>query len=285
MKRANQILSLACCACAAQFLIAQAKAGAAEPASYRSPTSQQLAQAEQLFDGLFAHQYQASVKASAAELGLDWRDSESHITVIDEKNNGWGEYYFSKLAKSDITLQAPHRYFDKHTGAIAKKLFKQYEFTAIALNSVSRRTPMEANDTLSADMARLPNSMHSVYSRAFAARYPQGRVIQLHGFSAAKRLTPEAQQANMILSTGGPWSSAYLLHIQECFNAQGWRALRYPQQVRELGATRNSVGALLRNLGHSGFIHIELDLDTRKQLVDEPDRLQAFADCLLEPGQ
>jgi len=264
---------------------ASCNASTSEETVYTTPTSAQLYQGEQLFKRLFARGSYANARSDALELGFSWQETDIDITLLEIEKRGWGEYRFSKTGDSGKVLQAPHRFYDKHTGTIARQLFELQGFTSIALNSLSRRTAVDRGGVATADLARLSNSFHIAYSRAFAAVYPQGQLIQLHGFSREKRASMEARQTNMILSTGGPWSSAYLLAIQDCFYASDWTSLRYPQQVRELGATRNSVGALLRNLGHGGFTHIEMDLDTRQQLSSDQGRLKSFARCLLKPAQ
>jgi hypothetical protein len=270
------------------LLLAWVESCAAAPQNvrnYQIPTAAQLASGEQLFKRLFAREFTAPARSIANDLGFSWRETEFDIVLVDSARRGWGEYRFSKTASSDIVLQIPHRYSDMHTGKIARLIFAGRGVTSMALNSVSRRTPLDLHPGMTADMAHLPESFHSAYSRAFAERYPDGHLVQLHGFDPKKRRSQQGQQANVIMSTGTPWSNAYLLEIQQCFIDQGWKALRYPQQVRELGGTTNSIGILMRNLGHSGFTHIELDRKTRNQLNRHPEQLAAFATCLQEAAQ
>lgn len=253
--------------------------------SYQAPSPVELASAEQLFKQLFAKEYTADSRSYATALGFDWSESEIDIVLVDSENRGWGEYRFSKTATSNIVLQIPHRYSDRHTGRIAKHIFASKGITSIALNSVSRRTPVNFDTDLAADMAHLPVSFHTAYSRAFAAYYPQGQLVQLHGFDPKKRRSQQGQQANAIVSTGTPRSTAYLLEAQQCLASLGLNTLRYPQQVQELGGTTNSIGILMRSLGHGGFTHIELDLETRRRLKNDPAELTEFASCLQGAAQ
>lgn len=246
---------------------------------YREPNSAQLIQAEQLFTWLFSQEAYKKAKEAALALGFTWRENKQAIHLTDQAKIGWGDYRFSKLRSNDIALMAPHRYHDKHTGVIAKRLLTNYEFSSIALNSIPRYSQTAENQ--SADLAHLSTSLHTAYSRAFAARFPSGKLIQLHGFSAQKRRTIAAQQADVILSNGTAWPSEYLLTLQRCLIQQDWKTLRYPQQVSELGGTQNSIGQLLRSLGHSGFIHMELNANSRQKLLNEKNTRSAFAHCLL----
>lgn len=253
--------------------------------NYQVPTAAELEDGEQLFNLLFARESLNSARIIARDLGLSWQETEFGITLIDKENRGWGEYHFGRSADSDVVIQVPHRYSDLHTGKIAMQVFSGGGINSIALNSVSRRTPVSSQPGLAADLAHLPESFHSAHSRAFSMRYPQGRLVHLHGFSAKKRRSAQGRNADAIISTGSSWSSAYLLETQQCFESRGWNTLRYPQQVRELGGTTNSIGVLMRNLGHGGFTHVELNLKTRKSLRRNPGQIAAFASCLLGAAQ
>ena len=261
--------------------------GSTEPAGrfYQQPNALQLQQAEQIFNRLFAGETGDKLAASARALGFSWKETETEVRLLDKGKRGWGDYYFSKQPLTGVALMAPHRYHDKHTGTIARRLFRAQGFSSLALNSLPRVTPIEDNRALPADLARLTDSVHFIYSRTFALRYPTGQLVQLHGFSSFKRRTKPAQQTSMILSTGGSSTSAYVLNVQRCFGENGWHSLRYPQQVSELGATRNSIGALLRSLGHTGFTHIEMNLQTRQALLDDSSHLLSLAGCLIEAEQ
>ena len=247
---------------------------------YHSPSAVQLEQAKLLFSWLMTQQSINKAKALASDLNWHWRDHKTFIALQDKQKLGWGEYRFSKKNHNAIALQAPHRYHDKHTGVIAKKLFTKGAVSSIALNSLPRYSNSEEKNNL-ADLARLPHSFHTAYARAFAATFPQGKLIQLHGFNGQKRVSTLAQQAHIILSTGSTSRSEYLLQLQTCQNKYGWKSVSYPHQVAELGATKNSIGILMRRLGHNGFTHIELNLPTRKELTTLNTKLTQFSDCLL----
>ena len=263
-------------------LLLAAVACAAEERSYSTPTAAELAQAGQLFRLLLQAGPLEDARVIAGRLGLALGETPTSVTLVDERGRGWGEYSFSKRASKPIALQAPHRFHDRHTGELARRLFDGGAAGSVALNSVSRRTPVAGQEGKPADLARLHNSLHSVHAAEFSALAPRGYLVQLHGFDAARRKTDAARAAHIILSSGSREGTPYLSRLQRCFEAQGWNTLRYPEQVRELGATRNSVGALLRGRGHRGFTHIEMNLDLRRELLDDTGTLQAFGACLAE---
>ncbi len=253
---------------------------------YEQATIEELKQAEQLFILLFSKSDLEEAKILAKNLGYTWKENTKNIYLYDngtsDKNKtGKGDYRFSKTIHNGLALQAPHRYHDKHTGVIVKKLFSQYQVTSIALNSLPRNAP--SNDiTISADLAHSEKNFHVAYTRAFSHQFPQGNLVQLHGFNASKRTSIIARDTDIIMSTASSWSSNYLFKMQKCLMAQNWISLRYPQQVKELGATRNSIATLMRQLGHVGFAHLELNLSSRETIVNDKDQLKQFADCLME---
>lgn len=267
------------------LLLAVAVAHSAQDSVYQRPTVAELSRGERMFVLLFDGAELQEARDIAAELGFSWKESDVDIVLTDNNRRGWGEYRFSRTVANKIAIQAPHRYHDRQTGTLTMRLFRRGAAASIALNSVSRRTPLLNQPSAQADMARMQDSFHAVYARAFARRFPRGQLLQLHGFDARKRSSNAARKAEIILSSGSPWASPYLVRVQDCFTRQGWHALRYPDQVRELGATRNSIGSLLRNIGHRGFTHIELNQDMRQRLVADAALLASFATCLVEGEQ
>jgi len=247
---------------------------------FTSPSHTQLTQAEQLFTWLFSQNYTKKTQDLAATLGFSWHESARTVQLKDPLKNGIGEYFFNKKSKATLVLQAPHRYHDKYTGAIAKKLYKQGTISSIALNTLPRYTPSDQHDY--GDFSRLKASMHTAYSLGFMAVNPNGKIIQLHGFDANKRRSATAQSADIILSNGTQYNTEYLLALQGCFENKGWHTARYPSQVKELGATKNAIGMLLRVKGYDAFHHIELNFETRKTLNSESNRRLEFLACLLE---
>jgi hypothetical protein len=248
-------------------------------ASYRDPSPVQLIKAEQLFTWLFSKESLKKAQKISLELGFEWQETAHSIRLKDKAKIGWGDYRFSKRYVNGIVVMAPHRFHDKHTGVIAKSLFSKHKITSIALNSLPRYSGIERH-TFS-DLAHIPNSLHTAYSRAFVTQFPNGKLIQLHGFNAQKRRTRAGQLSDIILSTGTRWPSEYLLTLQTCLINKNWKSVRYPQQVSELGATKNSVGRLLRHLGHFGFTHIELNASSRIKLLNNKNTQKAFANCIL----
>lgn len=244
------------------------------------PTHTQLSQAEDLFTRLFKQIYTPETQNLAKSLGFSWQENDENVHLKDPLKTGIGEYFFNKQDSHNIVLQAPHRYHDKYTGSIAKKIFKLGSISSIALNTLPRYTPTQNNTYF--DFSRLKISMHTAYTLAFISQKPEGKVVQLHGFNAQKRRTSAAQATQIILSNGHNLNTVYLQNLQNCFEKNNWKSALYPSQVKELGATKNPVGALLRSMGNESFHHVELNFESRKDLVNQSARRSEFLACLIE---
>lgn len=244
------------------------------------PSQDALNQAEQLFAHLFKHNYSQETKALAKTIGFSWHENSKHVHLKDPLKKGIGEYFFHKQPKNEIILQAPHRYHDKYTGTIIKKLFKESGIHSLALNTLPRYS--KTKDNIDLDFSRLKNSMHSVYTLAYISQQPRGKVIQIHGFDHKKRRSASARASQIILSNGNTKHTAYLLNLQMCFDQKNWISVRYPDQVNELGATKNPIGILLRSLNTEAFHHIELNLETRQTLAHQSSKRLDFMECLIK---
>lgn len=179
-----------------------------------------------------------------------------------------------------VALVAPHRGADRETGPIAQQLFAESRFAAAAWNSAPRRPQRDCPHA--GDVARAPTHYITAFSLAFAARYPGGRVVQLHGFERNLRSDAAARQADAIISNGSDVPSDRLLDFADCLTTAfpERRILVYPIETGELGALENAQGRALRAAGYQGFTHLELSAEFRAQLVVDPQLRARLAACL-----
>lgn len=206
----------------------------------------------------------------------------------EEHKTGRGFYVFRSGQPKPILLQAPHSFSDLNTGEIALNLFQESQAVAVATNTVSRKE---------ADLAHMAESYFQSISTAFAKNYPEGIVIQLHGFSKKKRKSTSASEAEMVISDGSKTPSPWLRQTAKClkravalaFPPSGRPGVSesgadlvklYPYEVRDLGATRNTQAQLLRGLGYDGFIHIEMSAAFRKLMHKDSITRQELLKCL-----
>jgi len=236
------------------------------------------------------------VKASAAELQAfkdklnavyngaklnDWQsltlqqvNHPNFITLqeLPTAKQGRGLFAINTQATKNRLLQAPHADSDLYTGKIADRLFLEGEFKAAQWNTVKRDI---------SDMAHEPDTYWQAFTLAFAKQYPDGKIIQLHGYEQDIRKTAAGEASDMILSAGHKAPPPWLQQTAACLkNAFPKRVSLYPSDVRELGGTGNVQGRLLQALKHDGFLHIEMSKAMRKELLDNADTRKLLLNCL-----
>lgn len=177
-----------------------------------------------------------------------------------------------------LLIQAPHRFYDTHTGQIALLLSTESNVQALAWNTVPRYQNKDPRSL--SDLAHQPNSIFALFAVQFALQNPAGRVIQLHGFSTDKRDTEAAKNSQIIVSSGTVPASDSARKVAQCLSQNIQKVSLYGEDVQELGGTRNSTGQQLRKLSFTGFIHLEMSLSLRKKLLEDGALRQQFARCL-----
>ncbi len=254
---------------------------------YRPAPADEVARAEQLFTQMFAG------GATAPELTEKWQAlgfmttpigvGQHRFVIVREaaaRRDGRGFFVFCLDPSYDDILQAPHAYADLHTGTIALQLVETGRLLALAMNTVPRRYEHEGRK-FGADMAHLEGTYMIAFSRAYARSKPAGRIYQLHGFAAKKRAAGPASEAQIIVSSGATRPSIHASRSVACLReVVGNRAKLYPRDVRELGGTRNRIGAELRALGHDGFVHIEMEYAFRRALRKDGQLRRRLLNCL-----
>ncbi|NYS62013.1 hypothetical protein [Vreelandella salicampi] len=206
--------------------------------------------------------------------------SQSETVALTEKKDarrGRGLFAARMEGGSPLLIQAPHQYFDLRTGTLARQLFLESDALAAAWNTTHR---YESDDT---DLVHIADSYLHALSRAFADIHPEGRILQLHGYSRAKRDSRAGREAQAILSDGTSYPPKSLVQLTACLSDRlDIRALLYPRDVRELGATTNTLAADLRRRNFDGFVHLELDADLRKRLIRDADARHTLIQCVTE---
>lgn len=179
-------------------------------------------------------------------------------------------------------LQAPHAKSDKFTGRIVAQIFSEGAFKAAMWNSVPRKTRMEnAVVERTADMAHLPGTYWQAVTESFARYYGGGKIIQFHGFAQSKRKSAVGRHSDMILSAGHQYPPLWVRESAQCLKKSlPAKISLYPYDVKELGATTNVQGHVLQNLGFNGFLHIEMSLQLRQQLLQRQDLRQLLLSCI-----
>lgn len=214
--------------------------------------------------------------------------NEQNIYLLSPLSNtrqGAG-YYLLRVqhprhASAPVILQAPHQFHDRHTGQIAVALFSEHDISALALNSAHRRR-VDNRASLSAnpDLSHNPNTLHMSFTRGFLAAQGEGKVVQLHGFSPAKRKTAAGRKAQVIVSGGVNWPTIFSAQVDACLATQHSGVLLYPQDVNELGGTTNSISNWLAISGKEHFLHLENSRTMRENLLNNLEVRSLFWSCI-----
>ncbi len=255
---------------------------------YVMPAQPDLVLAEQLFVRLLQQPRDLeSEKDGWRALGfilekVSWQEGD-YILLRENPTMKYGRgfYLFAPNGKNPSLLMIPHAFKDVGTDEIGLQLFLNNDFAAIALNTVPRYSQLQNGEKREHDLGKLPDSLFAALTRAFAAVNPQGKIVQLHGFTQDKRTSEAGIEAGLILSSGSNRIPGHLPVLQRCLQAVfPLKVLIYPKEVQELGGTTNISGKILRLSGHDGFVHIEMDRLVRDRLRRESSLRVSFGNCL-----
>lgn len=204
------------------------------------------------------------------------------VREAPERATGKGFYTIAEHG-APVLLQAPHRDEDAGTGTIVAQLMEEHDFKAAAWNTVPRWYG-GVSGRVNADLAHIEVSHFNAFGLAFARVFPEGRVVQIHGFSRDKRSTASGRSASIIVSSGTSRAGAAARAIADCLASTltAETVLLYPTQVRELGATTNTNAQALRANGFYNFVHIELSREIRDALVADPNLRTRFAKSIVQ---
>ena len=274
-------------ACTAASPVSELLQKAQKQRSYRSALPIEINRARVLFERTLKGEQSRELQQDWLELGYTQKtvfDNGRRFLILVEAETarfGRGFYLFNTAPQQPVALQAPHSFRDLHTEDLTLALATQHHVVASAWNTMPRSFK-DRGDAVDADMAHLPQSYYRAFSQAFAAVYPTGYVLQLHGFSKQKRKTSAGARADVIISSGTNPPSPVVLAAGRCLKQRltGREVYIYPQDVLELGGVTNTVGQSLREVGHMGFVHLELSRRLRERMTTQGALRRIILDCL-----
>ncbi len=254
---------------------------------FEAPSAATVDDAQQVFAALLADELPVE---DIAAVGLVRRrvtlSEAAGLAVADPVTDVEGRGFYlirdRRVADAPVFLQAPHRFKDLDTGAIAAALAVTGAFRMSAWNTVPRWAPNDRSDRR-ADLAHRDVSHFNAATAAFAAAHPDGVVVQLHGFAVGKRRTSAGRSADVIVSSGRRSLSGPAEHVRDCLRSRLSVVVRgYGDDVHELGATTNRNAAMLRAQGFKRFVHVELARALRRSLLEDAAQRARLRQCLTE---
>ena len=210
------------------------------------------------------------------ELTETTESEESMYVLRDRRSGGRGFFAFRRGSAAPLIVQAPHAVGsdDQFTRRIALRLFLASGAAAAGWSTITRREQDAAHET---------GTLFQAFTESFARAYPEGRLVQIHGFRRNKRTTETGKTAEAILSNGTADPAPWLGEVTSCVNRETRiHTLAYPGDVQELGATTNAQGHLLSRLDHTGFLHVELSRGLRRKMIEDDQLLRQVSHCLSE---
>ena len=251
---------------------------------YVAPAHSELQESKKLFAELLKGNLSQDLEILFNKINfrLDrYKSNAENIIVVRENKppyQGLGMFII-RLNGNGIMLQAPHAFKDLHTGQLAIHLMLEGNYSALAINTVPR-SYLSAGIKQEPDMAHMYNTHFISISHAFSDQYPNGQIVQLHGFNSARR--PATISTAMIISAGVKKSDSKVQQQQKCLarTIKG-EVKAYPDDINILGGTTNSIGRYLRARGFSAFRHYEMNLPTRKVLLKQKDLRGNFSECIV----
>lgn len=252
------------------------------------PTEQELAQAEQLFAGLFQPKAKLSpaLQQSARALQMELLQIGPVLALQEaaEARRGRGFYAFYP-GRGRSVLQVPHSFKDEMTRDIGLALFAEGSFAAAAWNTVPRRFQDASGREVDADLAHIPGTWFTAFARASARVPGLQRTLQIHGFEQGKRKQASLATSDMILSATHAAPSARLRQDRQCLaRALQLNVSLYGVDAKELGGTKNMQAAALRAVSGMEFVHVEMSRDLRSALREQSTLRAAWLRCLLADG-
>ena len=260
----------------ASDLLEQARAYPDVPVAYKSLTMKERGALERALPELWA-QVESGERVDeelvgafeALDLALqELEHSGQRWVLVYEGGEAWrgtGGFLFRVgEVEHEVILQAPHSFHDRGTGELAYEAFKSTSVRGFFFNSLHRHHnyPKRQASTHPADLAHTTQSAFHSISVSWLERFRSGRIVQLHGFDASGR----RGDWDVILSVGvRSESGASLSRLRDRLIPLLGATARYPEDVRQLGATSNTLAKWCAAHAPGRFVHIELSPAARER--------------------
>ncbi len=249
---------------------------------YKAPPQKNLKKAMFLFQKTMRKTIDWKLKEEWRSIGFESfliEEAGQDYLVLREiptAKQGRGFFLFSlSQNKLPVILQMPHSFKDLHTGTIGLKLALENQFTAAAWNTASRD-----EKAIKSDLSDLYNTYFAALTKAFVSTFKKGYVVQLHGFSKNKNRDENIKDADVIVSSGRYRPLTWINELDLCLEQHLEINSRvFPREVETLGATKTSIGIIMHQMGHAGFIHLEMSKPVRVQLNEDFQYRQKLFTC------
>lgn len=220
----------------------------------------------------------------ASQVGLRVARHEDLVIVFSPSSRADGFYAIRTGAGiPDLVLQAPHAWYDLNTGRLAVHLFEAGHGRVLCTNTAHRyrgASPEGLEDPTHADVAHRPDSVFQAATLGVVEGLADPLVVQLHGFGSDHRGLAAVVSSGSVLQDPR-WveqATRGLRTLLENDAPEGGSGVRTGTHVPELAGTTNAQGNALT--GRARFLHVELSLPVRRQLLSDASGRSALGDLL-----
>ncbi len=259
-----------------------------KPQRYRAPTGYDFAQLQRGMRELFSQENGQRLQDFYQLEQFEGSENQRILHLESQPQLGWGSLWVNHKATENVFIQVPHRFYDRLTASIANHIWQQSDVKAVMLNTAHRHLGKQQNSN--SDLSNAAKSPLLAASYAWIQATPDATIIQLHGFSSAKRRSEQLKAADIILSHGNKQPiqpKQAIFGVQQCLIKHlKLNVLVYPNQANELGGTKNNTVKLLRNLNkQQQFWHIELNETTRELMQKDATKALKLYSCIQEANK
>ncbi len=198
--------------------------------------------------------------------------NSSKFALIDTTSSGRGFYLFNTSQKAKDMLSLPHRFFDRDTGVIGMRLFRENSFRVASFNTVNRHI---------IDLAHTKQTIFNALHIAYAKVYPKDNIYQIHGFANKYRTSKEGKSAKLIISNSDKPQTEKLKSLKRCLSILTDNIYLFSIDIDELGALTNAQYNSLKRLHFRNFFHLEHNRWLRNKLKVSKAIRKEYARCLL----
>ncbi len=193
------------------------------------------------------------------------------VAERDEDKRGAGLLVLRLGRARPFLVEAPHTFFDRGTLELALLALDRLEARAMLINTMPRSAKESAEERVEhaksgaspSDVAHVKVSFFSSAHSVLTAVDPELVAVQLHGFRDER-----ARGAEVVVSASDTRGNARAVAnaLRSVLSPTG--VLLYPDDIRDLGGTKNAQAALSR-ASHSAFIHVEMSATLRGRLAKD----------------
>lgn len=251
--------------------LVDARLGGTVAGSYVTPAPAEIAAIEQALHAVVSGD-EAAARGHARAAGFELIDVPEWpgtvmVRELPARRRGGGAYVVRRGSRSTLVVQAPHTFFDEGTLPLACAFFQHADARALFINTVHRYKAARSGE--SADVAHVESSSFQGATRGVVRALGAPVVVQLHGFGGRE----SAMKA--VVSSGESARRPHVERVAPALDlALGGGVLRYPAETRELGATTNVQGKLVRAAGGT-FLHVEMSEVARRLVASDPTTREA----------